>query len=65
VAGRFPLFTDNHVRQQIVEGLRGRGWDVVRSIDVFPEATDDEILFAYAAEHGALSAWLLVDVTER
>lgn len=52
MAGGFPLFTDNHVRQQIVEGLRRRGWDVVRSIDVFPEATDDAILFAYAAEHG-------------
>jgi len=52
VTGRFPLFTDNHVRQQIVEGLRREGWDVVRAIDVFPEATDDEILFPYAAEHG-------------
>jgi Domain of unknown function (DUF5615) len=52
VAGRFSLFTDNHVRQPIVEGLRRRGWDVVRSIDVFPEATDDEVLFTYAAEHG-------------
>jgi hypothetical protein len=69
VAGRFPLFTDNHVRQQIVEGLRRRGWDVVRSIDVFHEAADDEILFAYAAEHGRAlpSAWSSSDssVTER
>jgi hypothetical protein len=50
VAG-FPLFTDNHVRQQIVEGLRKRGWDVVRAIDVFAGGTDDDVLFAYAAEH--------------
>jgi predicted nuclease of predicted toxin-antitoxin system len=52
VPGRFPLFTDNHVRQQIIEGLVREGWDVVRAIDVFPEATDDEILFPYAAEQG-------------
>jgi len=49
VAG-FPLLTDNHVRQQIVEGLRVRGWDVVRAIDAFPEGTDDEVLFEYAAK---------------
>ena len=48
----FPLFTDNHVRQQIVLGLLSRGWDVLRAIDVFAERTDDEVLFAYAAEHG-------------
>ena len=51
MAGRFPLFSDNHVRQQIVDALRREGWDVVRAIDVFPEGTDDEILFPYAAEH--------------
>jgi predicted nuclease of predicted toxin-antitoxin system len=51
VAG-FPLLTDNHVRQQIVEGLRVRGWDVVHAIDVFPEGTDDEVLFEYAATQG-------------
>lgn len=45
----FPLFTDNHVRQPIVNGLVARGWDVVRAIDVFPEGTDDDVLFAYAA----------------
>ena len=52
MAAGFPLFTDNHVRQQIVVGLRSRGWDVLRAIDVFVEGTDDEVLFAYAAEHG-------------
>lgn len=48
----FPLFTDNHVRQQVVNGLRERGWDVVRAVDVFPEGTDDEVLFAHAAAEG-------------
>ena len=49
MAGRFLLLTDNHVRQQLVEALSSRGWDVVGAIDVFPERTSDEILFAHAA----------------
>ena len=52
MAGRFPLLTDNHVRQQLVEALTSRGWDVVRAIDVFPERTSDEALFAHAAATG-------------
>ena len=47
-----PLFTDNHVRQQIVDGLRAPSWDVVRAIDVFAEGTEDETLFAWAAANG-------------
>ena len=43
----FPLFTDNHVRQQIVEGLGQRGWDVVRAIDVFAAGT----AFAYPIKY--------------
>jgi hypothetical protein len=49
VAG-FPAFADNHVRQQIVEGLLRRGWKVVRSVDTFGEAVDDNILFDYAVK---------------
>lgn len=37
-------------RQQFVEGLRQRGWDVERAIDVFPEKTTDDVLFEYAAK---------------
>ena len=48
---RFSLFTDNHVRQQLVDGLRQRGWDVQRAIDAFPENTDDDDLFRYAADN--------------
>jgi len=51
VAG-FPAFTDNHVRQQIVEGLLRGGWKVVRSVDAFGEAEDDDVLFDYAAKEG-------------
>lgn len=47
---RFPLFTDNHVRQQLIDGLVLRGWDVRRAVDVFSEGTLDPILFSYAAE---------------
>lgn len=49
---RLPLFTDNHVREAIVAALRARGWTVVRSLDVFPEGTDDEVLFEHAAREG-------------
>ncbi len=49
---RFPLFTDNHVREAIVAGLRRLGWTVTRAIDTFPEATPDEVLFEYAARYG-------------
>jgi len=52
VAGLFPLFTDAHVQQRLVRGLRQRGWDVVRAIDVFPEKTPDDVLFEYAAKEG-------------
>lgn len=46
----FPLFTDNHVRQQLIDGLILRGWDVRRAIDAFPERTPDSVLFDYAAK---------------
>ena len=49
MAGRFPLFFDACVRQQIIDGLVRREWDVQRAIDIFPEGTDDDILFEYAA----------------
>lgn len=49
---RLPLFTDNHVRQPIVDALRARAWTVVRAIDVFPERTPDEVLFEHAATEG-------------
>lgn len=52
MAGRFPIFTDAHVQQAVVEGLLRRGWDVVRGIDVFPEKTPDEVLLEYAASQG-------------
>lgn len=50
MAGRFPLFTDENVGGPLIHGLRERGWDVVRAIDVFGEETDDDVLFAWAAE---------------
>jgi hypothetical protein len=49
VAGRFPLFFDACVRQQIVDGMVRRNWDVQRAVDLFPERTKDPILFEYAA----------------
>lgn len=70
MSGRFALFTDNHIRQQIVDTLSGHGWDVVRAIDTFPEKTPDEVLFEHAARtqrvivtndqkmHAVAKAWL-------
>lgn len=52
MAGRFRLFTDNHIQEAVSGGLRRRGWDVVRAIDVFPERTPDPILFEHAAKDG-------------
>lgn len=49
---RFPVFTDNHVQESVVAGLRRRGFSVVRAIDVFPGKTPDEVLFEYAASEG-------------
>ena len=51
MAGRFPIFFDACVRQQIIDGLIRRDWDVQRAIDFFPEGTHDDILFAYAASN--------------
>ncbi len=52
MTGRFSLFSDNHVQESVIHGLRRRGWDVVRAIDAFPEKTDDPILFEHAAKDG-------------
>ena len=52
MAGRFPLFTDAHIQQSIVEGLSRRGWDVERAIDVFPERTRDPVLLDYVVMSG-------------
>ena len=48
----FPLFTDAHVQQPLVDALVRRGWDVVRAIDTFPEGTGDDVLFEYAVREG-------------
>jgi hypothetical protein len=50
VAGTLPLLTDNHIRKPIVKGLRERGWDIVRTVEVFRENEDDDVLFAWAAK---------------
>ncbi len=52
MGGRFPLFTDAHIQQRLVKGLKQRGWDVERTIDAFPERTNDDVLFEHAEEAG-------------
>jgi len=52
VSRGFPVLTDNHVQQAVVEGLLTEEWDVIRAIDVFPGGTDDEVLFGHAVKQG-------------
>jgi hypothetical protein len=52
VAGRFRLLADACVNDHLVQGLKARGWDIVRAVDLYPEATKDEMLFARAVAEG-------------
>jgi hypothetical protein len=52
VAGRFPLYTDADTHGPVVEGLRQRGWDILRAIDRFPERTSGLTHFEEAARLG-------------
>jgi hypothetical protein len=49
VTGRFPVLTDACVNDHFVQALKDRGWNVVRAIDLYPEKTEDEVLFERAA----------------
>ena len=49
MAGRFPLYTDADVHGPLILALRGRGWDVVRAIDRYPQGTADAVHFEHAA----------------
>jgi hypothetical protein len=50
VAGRFPLLTDDCVNGPLVDGLKRRGWDVARVVDVFGQQSLDESIMAWAVE---------------
>lgn len=52
MAGRFRLLADACVNDHLVQGLKARGWDIVRAVDLYPEATKDEVLFVRAAAEG-------------
>ena len=52
MAGRFPLYRDADIHGPVVEGLRQRGWDVLRASDRFPERTSDLTHFEEAARLG-------------
>jgi hypothetical protein len=42
VPGRFPLLTDENVPGPLIEGLRARGWDVLRVVDAMGVRSVDE-----------------------
>jgi Domain of unknown function (DUF5615) len=56
VAGHFPLLTDENVPGPLIEGLKARGWNVLRVVDVFGERSVDPEVFAHAAERGLVLA---------
>jgi len=49
---RFPVYTDADLHGPIVDGLIDRGWDVIRAVDIRPEATDDIVHFELALSLG-------------
>lgn len=50
MAAGFPLFTDENVDGDIIEGLRNRGWDVEHAQKAFGQKTKDTPIFEYAAK---------------
>ena len=52
MAGRFPLYTDADIHGPLVEALIQRGWDVLRAVDRFRQATDDPRHFDEAVRQG-------------
>ncbi len=59
--GRFVILTDEHVPYALVEALRNVGWLVYRVEDEasLGKSTQDDIVFAHAAERGWV--WLSRD----
>jgi hypothetical protein len=59
--GRFVILTDEHVPYALVEALKKAGWLVHRVEDEreLGKSTDDQTVFAYAAERGWV--WLSRD----
>ncbi len=52
MAGRFRLYFDADTHGPFVHALKGRGWDLVRAIDVYPEGQDDRTHFERASKEG-------------
>jgi len=53
--GHFPLLVDEHVPRSLVQALHGRGWTVVRVVDLkidLGQGADDEQVFTHASEQG-------------
>ncbi len=52
MAGRFPVYTDNDIRGELVKALQQVGRDVVRGVDTLPEDAPDPEHFEKATEIG-------------
>ena len=49
--GRFGILTDENIDGPVAQGLKAQGWDVVLTIDVFGEESDDDVIFQWAVDH--------------
>jgi hypothetical protein len=49
VPGRFRLLSDENIPGPLIEALKQRGWDVVRTIDVFGQRSVDDFAEAFDA----------------
>ncbi len=54
MAGRFPLYTDADINGPVVDALQRAGWDVLRAVDAYPDATKDPVHFEHAAREGRI-----------
>jgi predicted nuclease of predicted toxin-antitoxin system len=51
VAGRFAILTDENIDGPVTQGLKTQGWDVVLTLDVFGEESDDDVILQWAVDH--------------
>jgi len=56
VPDRFRILTDENVDGPVTKGLKAHGWDVVLTIDIFGEESDDDIIFDWAVDQDRVLA---------
>jgi len=59
MAKRFRLLTDEHFPNSVISLLESEGWEVARVRDLLGQGAKDDVIFAFAAEHGYV--WVTSD----